>query len=83
MKVFKNVMGGSYAGGLLLVAANSPEEAHDVCMKDDSLESRYWNDYGNGRINDGYSYSPQTFEEIPNLSWQGEPCVIAEDSYYE
>lgn len=44
MKVFINKRTGGYAGGLIVVAANSPEEAHGVmCANEDGhwLECNY------------------------------------------
>ena len=54
MKVWMNKRQGDYTGGLLLVAANSAEEAHEVCLNTEELEDIYWEH--------GYEY--QTAEHI-------------------
>lgn len=86
LKVYENHLKGScYCGGLLIVAAHNEEEAHEVCMKSKRLEGLYWDCYLDGTIGEAMmqSYPWDGFKLIPNLTYEGEPCVIAEDSYCE
>lgn len=48
MKVWMNKRQGDYTGGLLLVAANSVQEAHELCLNSENMEYIYWED--------GYEY---------------------------
>lgn len=90
MKVWMNKNKGEYSGGLLLVAANSAEEAHELCLNSENMEYIYWrNDYDfetKERIKipvyDRYKWDG--WEEIPNLWYTGvKPCIIAEGGYTE
>lgn len=81
MKVWMNKRTGGYSGGMILVAANSAQEAHEVFHADARFAS-YWNlsDY----VTDDFHYSPVGWEEVSNLEYHGEyPCVIAEEGYTE
>lgn len=42
MKVFMNKRQGDYSGGLLLVSANSEQEAHELCLNSEKMEDIYW-----------------------------------------
>lgn len=90
MKVFMNKRQGEYTGGLLLVAANSAEEAHELCLNTEELEDIYWER--------GYEcptaehikapayncYKWDEWQEVPNLLYDGvNPCIIAEEGYTE
>ena len=90
MKVWMNKRQGDYTGGLLLVAANSAEEAHEVCLNTEELEDIYWEH--------GYEYQTaehikmpayncykwNEWQEVPNLWYAGvKPCIIAEEGYTE
>ena len=90
MKVFMNKRQGDYTGGLLLVAANSVQEAHELCLNSEDMEYVYWED--------GYDYDTdkhfkmpayncydwEGWEEVPNLYYAGvKPCIIAEEGYNE
>ena len=81
MKVFMNKRKGGYSGGMILVAANSAEEAHETFHNDcDFLYM--WTEL-DGTITDFY-YQPIDWEEVSNLEYHGEyPCVIAEEGYTE
>ena len=90
MKVWMNKRQGDYTGGLLLVAANSAEEAHELCLNTEELEDIYWEH--------GYEYQTaehikmpayncykwNEWQEVPNLWYAGvKPCIIAEEGYTE
>ncbi len=85
LNVYKNYLKGSFCGGLLIVAAHSEEEAHDVCMESGRLEKRYWEyDYDGSKTEPQMeSYPKDGFELIPGLTYEGEPCVIEERHYIE
>lgn len=51
--------------GLCVVAANSPEEAFGVMVRDDNCLM--------------YCYNISDFEEVLGASYYGEPCLISED----
>lgn len=90
MKVWMNKRTGGYSGGLLLVAANSKQEAHELCLNSSGLESIYW-EFGYDYFeNDRYKipachcYDWGGWAEVPNLWYDGvKPCVIAEEGYTE
>lgn len=90
MKVFMNKRQGDYTGGLLLVAANSAQEAHELCLNSDELEYAYWEywyDYetdSNIKIPAYNCYKWDGWQEVPNLWYAGvKPYIIAEEGYYE
>lgn len=72
MKVFVNKRNGSYSGGMILVAANSAEEADKVFRNDESLS---W---------ELEEYKPENWKEIEGLSCDTDiQCVIDEAGYAE
>ena len=82
MKVFMQKRQGGYSGGMILVAANSEEEAHKVFHQDKDL-AYMWDAYCDGTVCD-YYYKPGDWKEVPNLWYAGvKPCVIAEEGYAE
>lgn len=87
MKVWINRRTAGYSGGLLLVAANSAKEAHELCVNSKKMECIYWIDYMSKNrdktpIDDCYKLDG--WEEIPNLWYAGvNPCIIAEEGYTE
>ena len=82
MKVWMNKRQGGYSGGMILVAANSAEEAHKVFHQDKYL-GYMWAAFCDGTVRD-YYYSPDGWKEVPNLWYAGvKPCVIAEEGYTE
>lgn len=82
MKVWMNKRTGGYSGGMILVAANSGEEAHEVFHQDKDL-GYMWDAYCDGTVCD-YYYKPENWQEVPNLEYHGEiPCVIEEEGYAE
>lgn len=87
MKVWINKRTGDYSGGLLLVAANSAKEAHELCLKSEKMECIYWIDYIEPNrektpIDDCYTWDG--WKEVPNLWYAGvKPCIIAEAGYTE
>lgn len=90
MKVWMNKRTGNYTGGLLLVAANSAREAHELCVNSPRLEDIYWEngyDYDTKqhiKIPAYNCYKWNGWEEVPNLWYAGvTPCVIAEEGYNE
>lgn len=87
MKVFMNKRQGDYTGGLLLVAANSAQEAHEFCVSSYKLENIYWEWYygeEETRTEVYNRYDWDGWEEVPNLWYAGvKPCIIAEDGYTE
>ena len=93
MKVFgcKNQM--SYGGGLIIVAANTKEEAYLIAAMDDKLSYLFeWadDDYmwcePDGNINHCISntYPLGKWFEVEHLSADStKPCIIIEDHYSE
>ena len=73
MKVFVNKRIGQYSGGMILVAANSKEEAHRVMSEDDDC-SWVWLD----------EYKSENWQEVKGMTCDTDvPCVIDEDGYTE
>lgn len=87
MKVFMNKRQGAYSGGMILVAANSAQEAHELCLNSDELEYVYWEWASKAKGTKTvsfYQYSLDNWQEVPNLWYAGvNPCVIAEEGYSE
>lgn len=81
MKVFGCYRQGGYSGGMILVAADSVEEAYDVYMKDENC------DWMHAEIDDEsiYNYYPldewQEFDKL--IANYDEPQVICEAGYTE
>ena len=81
MKVWINRRVGGYSGGLILVAADSVEEAHEAFHKNETLAFMW--DNIDGYVDD-YYYSPYEWEELPNVVANvDEPQVLAEGGYTE
>lgn len=73
MKVFVNKRIGNYSGGMILVAANSKEEAHKVMIEDDDC-SWVWED----------EYKSENWQEVKGMTCDTDiPHVIDEDGYSE
>lgn len=92
MKVFCCENQAPYGGGLILVAANTKEEAYLTAAMDDIMNYLFdWiNDYGfgkpDGNINHCTSntYPLEKWYEVEHLSTDlSEPQVIVEDHYTE
>lgn len=82
MKVFGCTREGSYTGGIILVAANSVEEALEAYRNDSDYDYR-WYEYEEGKIDYLY-YQPERWKEYPQLEYKGDkPCVILEEGYTE
>ena len=85
LKVFINKAVGGYCAGLLVVAANNVEEAHEVALADDGLLLDYWeNDWehdGERRNASSCMYQKDNWEELKNTTYFGVPCVLAEGGY--
>ena len=81
MKVFINTRIGSESGGMILVAANTKEEAISVYRNDEHLKGM-WRIFHN-KIED-YYYEEDGWEEMPALTANvDKPQVLAEDGYSE
>lgn len=81
MKVFLNKRKGLNSGGMLLVAANNSEEAHEV-FHDNRELSHMWNEW-DGITTDFY-YERENWEELEGMNYDTEiPCVIDESGYTE
>ena len=66
MKVFINKPTGGYVGGLIVVAANSPMEAHGaMCAENESLaywyEANGWQELTGGDLGHRYTSHPCTW----------------------
>lgn len=73
MKVFVNKRTGQYSGGMIIVAANSKEEAHKVMLNDDDC-SWVWEE----------EYKRKGWQEVESMNCDTDiPCVIDEDGYSE
>jgi hypothetical protein len=93
MKVFCCKSQLSYSGGLILVAANTKEEAYITAAMDDNMECLFdWvNDDGSWSEPDGninhctsYTYPLEKWHEVEHLSTDlSEPQIIIEDHYSE
>lgn len=89
MKVWINKRTGGYSGGLLLVAANSAQEAHELCLNSEKMEHFYWEwyygedeDETEQEVYNRYDWG--SWQEVPNLYYAGvNPCIIAEEGYNE
>ena len=81
MKALACTREGSYTGGIILVAANSIEEALEAYRNDSDYDWQ-WYEYEEGKI-DLY-YEPKRWKEYPQLTYNGDkPCVILEEGYSE
>lgn len=85
MKVFVNYRDGGYSGGMILVAANSAEEAHKVFHADEYL---YWMwddvNWENPPYVEDHYYLPDGWKEIPMLEAHVDtPQVLAEAGHTE
>lgn len=80
-----------YTGGIAIVAANSPEEAHEVMAKDARFSYMFsmWDDINNEIIDDPKDYINDYY---PKDKWElllnvttniDEPRVICEEGYTE
>lgn len=73
MKVFVNKRMGNYSGGMIIVAANTAEEADKVFRNDDFAT---WVEIE--------EYKKENWKEIEGLTCDTDiPCVIDEDGYTE
>ena len=91
MKVFGCKRSGGYSGGLIIVAANSLDEAFETFAKDDKYEWMIdWFDFDAGKIIedatkvDSNTYPRDDWYEIPELVANVDsPRVISEGGYTE
>jgi|GEM_PF-2806942 hypothetical protein len=85
MKVWINKRTGGYSGGMILVAANSAEEAHKIFHSDPNLDWMWYNITWEMHpyVEDNYS-QPENWEEMPMLEANvDKPQVLAEAGYTE
>ncbi len=85
MKVWINKRSGGYSGGMILVAANSAEEAHKV-FHDDPYCKWMWDDISREgpTQTDDYYYQPEDWQEMPILEAKvDKPQVLEEAGYTE
>lgn len=85
MKVFVNYRDGGYSGGMILVAANSAEEAHKVFHEDERFDYMWtdWSWENPPYISDEY-YRPDGWKEKPMLEAHVDiPQVLAEAGHTE
>lgn len=93
MKVFGCTMQGGYAGGIILVAANSVEEAFKLASTNKSIDYLFeWETpdgdwaapFSEGAILRSDRYPFEEWHEFEHLSCDyTEPQVILEESYAE
>lgn len=85
MKVWVNHRRGGYSGGMMLVAANTAEEAHEVFHADERF-NYMWTDWSLEDptcISDEY-YEPDGWKLMPLLEANvDKPQVLAEAGYSE
>lgn len=89
MKVFGAKRTEIYSGGIILVAANSLEDAILAVSKDTKVSWMFsWWDIelkehvGDLKYMKSYYYPLENWEEIKHLTWDGdEPTIIIEDGY--
>ena len=83
MRVFVNYRSGGYSGGMILIAANSTEEAHQVFHNDKRFDYMWtdWNEEEHQCVDDFY-YKPNEWKEISMLEAHVDtPQVLAEAGY--
>ena len=85
LKVFINELQATYGAGTLLVAARDEVEADAVAMNCRDLEFSYWDCDENGnKVDASYACYPRDgWKEMQGMSYEGEPCVLYENHYYE
>lgn len=90
MKVWMNKRQGDYTGGMLLVSANSAQEAHELCLNSENMEDIYWEDGYEYETDKHFKmpvyncYNWDCWKEVPSLWYAGvKPCIIAEGGYTE
>lgn len=81
MKVFINVRSGSYSGGMILVAANTKEEAIKV-FREDNGYSWMWDETEEG-IEDYYYGEDGWMESTVLTADVDTPQIIEESGYSE
>lgn len=82
MKVWINKRIGSYSGGMIMAAANSAEEAHEV-FHNDSDYSYMYHRFDDGTYDD-YNYKLENWKEVSRVIYTGDkPCIIDENGYTE
>ena len=85
MKVFANYRSGGYSGGVILVAANSAEEAHKAFHENEYLKWM-WNDinWENPPYVEDLYYKPDGWKEMPMLEAHvDKPQVLTEAGHSE
>lgn len=70
MDIYINKRTGGYSGGLAVVAARSPQEAHGILMQESEIFD--------------YHYEPDGWQQLPNTkATVAKPQLLAEDGYTE
>lgn len=85
MKVWVNYRNGGYSGGMILVAANFAEEAHEAFHKDEKCSHMFtvWNEPNGVYVSDEYYYR-DGWKLMPMLEANvDKPQVLAEAGYTE
>lgn len=85
MKVFANYRERGYSGGIILVAANSAEEAHEVFHSDDNYTWMWDNvTWETPPYVEDFYYHPDGWKEMPMLEAHVDtPQVLTEAGYSE
>ena len=89
LKLFAATRNNGYSGGLIVVAANSIDEAHQTYIDQVELTGNshyvYWkHEYSDGTVEVDDKYPKKDWYEIPNVKVIcDEPQVIDEDGYTE
>ena len=92
MNVYINRLRVKYSGGMILVAANSIEEAVHVYKSSEDFyyhfeESWKMDEKDFFKLDDSEKhsnfYQDKDWKLLKGLSYDGDPCIIVEDSYVE
>lgn len=80
MKLWINKRVGLYNGGMILVAANSAEEAHEAFHEWDINQELWCIDF-DGAVDD-FCYKPENWKEVPYSYYTlTTPRVLSESGY--
>ena len=82
MKVFVCKRNRNYGGGLIVVAANTLEEAYETYYNNNAYKYMHDRDWEGNLITDFYP-KPQWFEEVELSANCNEPKILLEDGFSE
>lgn len=83
MKIFINKRCGGYSGGLLVVAADTAEQATAAVLADKKYKYLI-DDFGEVPVLDDSCYREANWQELCGVyAHYAEPTVLAEDGYTE